>query len=594
MIVLGLSVLTAVLTGLYPAAVPSAALAASTAPTASPTAPSGTSASSAVYEAEKATLSRAAVDDRHAGFSGTGFVDYAAVVGSYVEFTVTAASSGSADLVVRYASAAGEDRPLDITVNGAVAAARSPFAPTGAWATWREVTVRATLRAGANKVRLAAATEDGGPNLDRLTVRTTGAPLVTSVTGLRAAIAKAAPGERVVIANGTYAVDGDIPIERRSGITVAAQSVGGVTLTGTGTFTFDRSSQVTVEGFVFRQRSGLTVPAGSTRIKIRRNVFQLTETPTDKINWLTVEGDDAEITGNAFRNKTTHGVFLQVNGAGSTMAQRVAIRRNHFYDHRWTGNGGEAIRLGYGEKGQVPAHAVVEYNLFEKAEGDDETISVKSSDNVIRGNTILGGRRGSLTLRAGDRHTVEGNFIVGGPKGVRVYGEGHTIVNNYIADVGGDGIVLGAGYDAIHQRADDTRLLFNTVVNATGSAIRVQGGANPAKDSLIADNVLVRRSAGDLLRLGGAQKATTSGNMLWDGVAGSGKRDPKLVRDTAGTYRLSAGSPAIDASKGSYPEVGEDMDGQRRVSVPDVGADEFHAEGGGGPLTRADVGPAFH
>ncbi|MFF5212347.1 chondroitinase-B domain-containing protein [Streptosporangium sp. NPDC000396] len=569
---LGLSVLTAVVTGLHSLPVPDIA--------------------STAYEAEQATLSQAVVDDRHTGFSGTGFVDYAGAAGGYVEFTVTAAAPGNADLVVRYANAAPADRPLDITVNGSTVAARSPFASTGAWTTWREVTVKAPLKAGSNKVRLTAATEVGGPNLDRLTVKAAESPVVTSVAELRTAIDKAAPGQRIVVADGRYSVDGDIPIKQKTGITIAAQTVGGVTFTGTGTFTFDRSSRVSVEGFVFRQQVGLAVPAGSTRIRIARNVFRLNESSTAKINWLTVEGDDTEIANNTFMNKTTHGVFLQVSGPGSGMAQRVAIRRNHFYNHQWTGNGGESIRLGYGDKEQVPAHAVVEYNLFEKAEGDDEALSVKSSDNVVRANTILGGRRGSLTLRAGDRTTVEGNFLIGGPIGLRIYGENHTVVNNYIAGVGTDGIVLGAGYNSTHHRATGTRLLFNTVVNSGGLAVRVQGGANPAKDCVIANNILVRPSAGALLRLGEAENATVGGNIQWDTVAGPGKRDPKLVQDAAGTYRLGTASPAIDASKGSYPEVKTDMDQQPRASVPDVGADERHPGAGTGPLTRADVGPA--
>ncbi|WP_433244368.1 chondroitinase-B domain-containing protein [Streptosporangium sp. CA-135522] len=578
---LGLSVLTAVVTGLHSLTAPGVALPVP-------------DVASAAYEAENATLSQAVVDDKHAGFSGAGFVDYVNAPGGYVEFTVTVAAPGNADLVVRYANAAPADRPLDITVNGSVVATGSPFISTGAWDDWREVTVKAPLRAGTNKVRLTATAAAGGPNLDRLTVKTTESPMVTSVSALRSAIEEATPGQRIVVADGRYSVDDDIPIKQKTGVTITAQTVGGVTFTGTGTFVLDRSSRVSIEGFVFRQRVGLTVPAGSTHVRIARNVFRLNESSTDKINWLTVEGDDAEIANNTFMNKTTHGVFLQVTGAGSTMAQRVAIRRNHFYNHQWTDNGGESIRLGYGDKGRVPAHAVVEYNLFEKAEGDDEALSVKSSNNVIRANTILGGKRGSLTLRAGDRTTVEGNFLIGGPIGLRIYGGRHTIVNNYIAGAGTDGIVLGAGYDDKHDRAAGIRLLFNTVVNAGGLAVRVQGGANPAKDCTIANNILVRPAAGALLRLGGAEHTTVNGNMLWDTVAGSDKRDPRLVQDTAGTYRLGPASPAIDASKGSYPEVKTDMDQQPRTSIPDVGADERHPGPGTGPLTRADVGPAGH
>jgi poly(beta-D-mannuronate) lyase len=59
-----------------------------------------------------------------------------------------------------------------------------------------------------------------------------------------------------------------------------------------------------------------------------------------------------------------------------------------------------------------------------------------------------------------------------------------------------------------------------------------------------------------------------------------------------GAFRLSMGSPAIDAALGSYPYVMDDMDGQPRMKA-DVGADEM-APGmiTRRALTEADVGPA--
>jgi hypothetical protein len=68
--------------------------------------------------------------------------------------------------------------------------------------------------------------------------------------------------------------------------------------------------------------------------------------------------------------------------------------------------------------------------------------------------------------------------------------------------------------------------------------------------------------------------------------------DPKLVKDAAGLYRLSPGSPAIDAGVGSYPSAAEDFDLQARSGAFDVGADEYFASGATRvPLTKADVGP---
>ncbi len=42
------------------------------------------------YQAEDATISQGVVESNHAGYTGTGFVNYDNLVGSYVEWTVTA------------------------------------------------------------------------------------------------------------------------------------------------------------------------------------------------------------------------------------------------------------------------------------------------------------------------------------------------------------------------------------------------------------------------------------------------------------------------------------------------------------------------
>ncbi|MFI7705249.1 glycosyl hydrolase family 28 protein [Nonomuraea sp. NPDC049480] len=124
------------------------------------------------YEAENATISRGVVESNHAGFSGTGFVNYDNVAGSSVEFAVNATSAGTATLTFRYANGTTASRPMDIAVNGAVVVTAKAFPGTGSWATWQSTSVSAPLTAGPNTVRATAATAGGGPNLDYLEVTT--------------------------------------------------------------------------------------------------------------------------------------------------------------------------------------------------------------------------------------------------------------------------------------------------------------------------------------------------------------------------------------------------------------------------------------
>jgi hypothetical protein len=127
-----------------------------------------------VYQAESATLSQAAVATNHIGFTGTGFVDYTNVTGGYVQFTVTASTAGSATVTIRFANGTTVNRPMDIAVNGAVSSAGVPFNSTGTWDTWQTSTLTVALNAGTNTIRATATTANGGPNLDAITVVTSG------------------------------------------------------------------------------------------------------------------------------------------------------------------------------------------------------------------------------------------------------------------------------------------------------------------------------------------------------------------------------------------------------------------------------------
>ncbi|GAA2582028.1 PQQ-dependent sugar dehydrogenase [Dactylosporangium fulvum] len=122
------------------------------------------------YQAESAAVSQGVVESNHAGYTGTGFVNYDNVIGSYVQFTVSVPAAGMYPLALRYANGTTVDRPMDITVNGAPAAPGVSFPGTGGWPTWVDRTVTASLTAGTNTIRAAATTSNGGPNLDRLRV----------------------------------------------------------------------------------------------------------------------------------------------------------------------------------------------------------------------------------------------------------------------------------------------------------------------------------------------------------------------------------------------------------------------------------------
>jgi hypothetical protein len=124
---------------------------------------------STTYEAEDGTVSRGVVESNHAGFTGTGFVNYDNVIGSFVELPITAAQPGPATLTFRFANGTAVNRPLRILVDGTPVGTLD-FPGTGAWTTWQSASVPVTLTAGAHTVRATATTANGGPNLDAMSV----------------------------------------------------------------------------------------------------------------------------------------------------------------------------------------------------------------------------------------------------------------------------------------------------------------------------------------------------------------------------------------------------------------------------------------
>jgi hypothetical protein len=433
---------------------------------------------------------------------------------------------------------------------------------------------------------------------------------VSSISALQSAADAAAPGDTIQLADGSYTTSGPIHL-RRSGsasapITVAAQHTGGAEIKGSAGFTFDSgTSFIVLQGFRFTHSGGISIPGGSTHVRFTRNTVQLTGSVT---NWLTVTGDDAEVDHNTFQNKSTQGVFLEVDGPGAhDMAQRTWIHHNYFHNHTFGGsNGGESIRLGLSARQLASAHAVVESNLFEHADGDPEAISVKSSDNVIRLNTLRNSK-GSIVLRHGNRNLVEANLMLGSTAGIRFYENDHVIIDNLIQ--GGTGqIIAGSGTIADdtangteHARPDRDLVAFNTVVGSASPLLQVgQGTADLGPNQCtFADNIFVGTGSAELIHIDEATAASWQGNIVWQGTRGnapsSGVRsvNPMLTVDSGGLNRLSAGSPAIDGAVGSFPQVVRDLDLQSRSGAKDVGADEFVAGGTQRrPLSTSDVGPA--
>jgi hypothetical protein len=126
-----------------------------------------------IHEAEEAARSGPALNTEHAGYTGTGFLDYGNTIGQTITWTINATHAGSQRLAFRYANGATDNRPLAVRVNGTLVSTPS-FGPSGGWPTWIYTpTVNVQLAKGTNTITLTS-TVATGPNVDHLAV--TGPP----------------------------------------------------------------------------------------------------------------------------------------------------------------------------------------------------------------------------------------------------------------------------------------------------------------------------------------------------------------------------------------------------------------------------------
>ncbi|HEX6431851.1 MAG TPA: chondroitinase-B domain-containing protein [Niastella sp.] len=412
---------------------------------------------------------------------------------------------------------------------------------------------------------------------------------VTSITELQTAINNAAPGDVIVLANGVYTTTADITINKKGTssqpITIAAQTIGGAEITGTGGFSIvSPATYIIIKGFKFTHAaSHAKMASGTSFCRWTRNIF---ETPGEG-EYLQLNGNDHEVDYNTFQNKRNLGRFITVRGSGSQIAQRLWIHHNYFYKQfPGGGNGAETLQFGLSGLSLSSSNSVLEHNVFEECDGENEMISIKASAVTIRYNTIRN-CPAQFTLRHGNRCQVYGNYFSNTP-GLRIFGDDHVIFSNYFEncltalDIGnGDGEVADGAPLTSHDRPDRVLIAFNTLVNCSSNF--KQGGRTGGLGATfitVANNIVQGGGAAASIP-GPYTNPVWTGNILFN-VSGPGAMpasgytiaDPMLAKDITGTYHLQSGSPAIDAITDTFPAVTVDMDGQPRTSPFDIGADE--------------------
>lgn len=431
---------------------------------------------------------------------------------------------------------------------------------------------------------------------------------VSSSAQLSSALSNAQPGDKIVLANGTYS--GSFTISGKNGTAVAGISVeaantGGAVFSPGATFNVSNSTYVTLKGlsFPYELSSGNLVQfrGSSHHCRVTRCLFGPTSvgSPGSNKSPFIYMGDTTNhirIDHNELRNKANPGNAILGDGHFDTYNPVRWIRIDHNLIRSIkpeVPNEKEPIRLGVSTMSKKLTNSVIERNVFEDCICEPEVVSGKACAIRITGNTVLQSI-GGLVMRHGTNGVMSDNYIVDGEAtfgdtigsgGFRFYDADHEVSHNYVYGVYGGNfqgpLLLDTG-DAegsstnlsAHWRVIGATVERNVLVsNPEGIRIGDNYSSVP-RDCTIRDNLVVDADTGAAITQRVAPSATVlSNNAYYASTSAAGMtqggdgiwRKPGFGPRV--TYLTSADvGPAADLD--DLDGTGAELGGSAPVAVP--------------------------
>lgn len=283
------------------------------------------------------------------------------------------------------------------------------------------------------------------------------------------AVASARPGDRIAVEPGTYA-DARIDLSRSGGVAgrpVIIDGSNAVTFTGA-TRILVSAGHIVLRGFRFRDVGIGAITVTSPGVRITESSFVNcgdAQKPQAECVIVRVGGTGAELDFNTFAGSRSMSIKVRAGSDGERgQPTNAFIHHNVFRDiARLSDNGQEPIQIAGPNGGGTNADlkARIEHNLFYRAEGDREAVSIKTPGTTLRWN-VFRDMDAAPNIRGSRNAVVSDNLLIR-TRPIRINGSDHRVEGNVVlCPSAGVGLVVSHGSPG-YETATNTIIRGNII-----------------------------------------------------------------------------------------------------------------------------------
>lgn len=392
--------------------------------------------------------------------------------------------------------------------------------------------------------------------------------IVYDINQLQNVINIAPHNSTILIQDGTYTITSIITI-LNSGIVLKAQTSGGVIFTG-GNISFNiTGNNNIIDGIQFLNTSSNMSTVGGSNfnsydlISVSGNNNTISNININNVyahHFINIYGKTqnnhiiyCNIENKPIDNTQCLASMVQIQGdsliIGNHKIQRCTFRgMTHGSGEDY---GCEPIRLGDSQYSTCNISTTVEYCLFDNIHlADSETISVKSTYNIIRYNTFSNNPGSYVSYLNGNNNLCYGNFFLNS-SGIRVKQASNiSIYNNYFYNCNPPitFVEMSGLYPDVSIYQNNINMQNNTFYNCSSLSY----GTRQTTDNTIANNIFYQTSNNVTMITGNLTGFQCLANYYFGNIGntlfGFTNLDPKLELNSYGYFSILQNSPVIGKS----------------------------------------------